>query len=101
MKQSLQAQVRDPLWMLTRQGQVGEFSGHDAGSPARVHASVAWKLLTDYRPAVSGGGPALAYDRSVPREAHVEREAIVLGLRFEAQLGTPVRGNAGRRNAQG
>jgi len=87
MKQSLQAQIRDPLWMLTRQWQVGEFSGHDAGSPAQVHASLAWKVLTDYRPSVVGGGPALAYDRSVPLEAHVEREAVVLGLRFAVQLG--------------
>jgi len=87
MKQSLQAQVRDPLWMLTRQWQVGEFSGHDAGSPAQVHASLTWKALTDYRPSVVVGGPALAYDRSVPLEAHVEREAVVLGLRFAVQLG--------------
>jgi hypothetical protein len=89
MKQSLQAQVRDPVWILTRQWQIGEFSGHDAGSPAQVHASLAWKLLTDYRPTVLGG-PAVAYDRSLPLEAHVEREAVVLGLRFAVQLGLQV-----------
>ena len=27
------APVRDPLWLLARQWQVGEFAGHDAGSP--------------------------------------------------------------------
>ena len=52
MKQSLQAQIRDPAWMLARQWQVGEFSGHDAGSPAQARVSLAWKRLTDYRPKV-------------------------------------------------
>ena len=30
---SLRAEVRDPLWMLTRQWQFGEFKGEDAASP--------------------------------------------------------------------
>ena len=30
---ALQAEVRDPLWMITRQWQMGEFIGEDAGSP--------------------------------------------------------------------
>ena len=30
---ALRAEVRDPLWMLTRQWQLGEFRGEDAGSP--------------------------------------------------------------------
>ena len=29
---TLQARVEDPLWMLTRQWQFGEFHGEDAGS---------------------------------------------------------------------
>ena len=45
---SLRAEVRDPLWLLTRQWQSGEFHGDDAGSPVlaklqlrdRVHAVV-------------------------------------------------------------
>ena len=36
MTRSLQAQVRDPLWFLTRQWQVGEFLGDDAGSPVQA-----------------------------------------------------------------
>ena len=31
---SLAACVRDPAWMLSRQWQLGEFAGADAGSPA-------------------------------------------------------------------
>ncbi|MGH8601918.1 MAG: hypothetical protein ACREXR_03805, partial [Gammaproteobacteria bacterium] len=30
---ALRAEVRDALWMLTKQWQVGEFRGDDAGSP--------------------------------------------------------------------
>ena len=33
---SLQAQIRDPLWLLARQWQVGEFAGDDAGSPVQA-----------------------------------------------------------------
>ena len=33
----LQARLHDPLWMLTRQWQFGEFSAEDAGSPVAVH----------------------------------------------------------------
>lgn len=33
---ALSARIRDPLWMLTRQWQFGEFRGEDAGSPAYV-----------------------------------------------------------------
>src|SRR6266550_130879 len=29
---SLRAEIRDPLWMLTRQWQMGEFEAEDAGS---------------------------------------------------------------------
>jgi hypothetical protein len=41
LRQTLSARVFDPLWMLTRQWQVGEFQGEDVGSPAiaRVRAT--------------------------------------------------------------
>jgi hypothetical protein len=38
---ALRAEVRDSLWLLTRQWQMGEFLGEDAGSP--VTATVAWR----------------------------------------------------------
>ena len=40
----LNAEVRDPLWMLARQWQLGEFWGEDAGTPVRVY------LRTDCTP---------------------------------------------------
>ncbi|MFB9237861.1 hypothetical protein ACFFWC_20245 [Plantactinospora siamensis] len=38
---ALRAEIRDPLWMLTRQWQLGEFRGEDAGSPVTATYSVA------------------------------------------------------------
>jgi hypothetical protein len=44
-QRSLAAEVRDPLWMLTRQWQFGEFAGEDGGSIA--WASVTTEIIRD------------------------------------------------------
>src|SRR5215208_2635694 len=36
---SLQARIHDPLWLLARQWQFGEFQGEDTGSPVFVSVS--------------------------------------------------------------
>lgn len=84
MKRALQVSVRDPLWMLARQRQVGELAGEDAGSPVVAQVQYLTRTLTGYRPI---GGPAVPFDEAVPIEAHVEREAVSLGLRASVQLG--------------
>jgi hypothetical protein len=73
------ARVHDPLWLLARQWQVGEFRGEDAGTPivARWRARVA--PVTRYHP-----GPvplntrldAGRYDPGVPLETQVERQPL-------------------------
>jgi hypothetical protein len=40
LERALRAEVRDPLWMLTKQWQMGEFRGSDAGSPISAKAAV-------------------------------------------------------------
>jgi hypothetical protein len=74
----LQARVHDPLWMLGRQWQMGEFQGTDGGSPvvARLRAESA--LLTRYRPGPpDGNGQSRPYDgRRQPLETMVEREPV-------------------------
>jgi hypothetical protein len=73
---ALKAEVRDALWMLTKQWQMGEFSGSDAGSPVFARLQVDTTQLSKYRPA------ALAtelFDESVPLEAKVERRPIPFG----------------------
>jgi hypothetical protein len=67
---ALRAEVRDALWMLTRQWQTGEFIGEDAGSPAQMRASIATTRLTRFRP---GDASARDFTDDVPFETQVER----------------------------
>lgn len=53
----LEARVHDPLWLLCRQWQLGEFEGEDAGSPLTV------RVVTRTRPV----------DRWAPRDVDVAR----------------------------
>jgi hypothetical protein len=72
---SLRAEIRDPLWMLTRQWQMGELEAEDAGS------AIDARLLTSQAQIdrVSlGGASAQPYDENIPLEATVERETISL-----------------------
>lgn len=76
---SLRAEVRDPLWMLTRQWQFGEFQGEDAGSP--VTSRIAYKHQTVDRIALRDE-KGFAFDATtMPLETRIEREKIPLTLR--------------------
>ena len=59
MRTSVAARVFDPLWLMARQWQVGEFQGEDAGSPviARVRAVTAPLALPAPRAAVAACVP--------------------------------------------
>jgi hypothetical protein len=67
---ALRAEVRDPLWMLTRQWQLGEFIGSDAGSPVTATYAVNSAPPTQFSP----GGVTLAGDR--PLETVAERRPL-------------------------
>src|SRR6266545_8027255 len=49
VREPLAARIRDPLWMLTRQWQFGEFQGEDAGSPAFVQVRLRNAPLMGWR----------------------------------------------------
>jgi len=70
---ALKAEVRDALWMIARQWQLGEFAGDDAGSPVFAKLHLSRTELTKYRP---GAGPVEVFDRTVPLEAKVERRPV-------------------------
>jgi hypothetical protein len=71
----LEARVHDPLWMLTRQWQVGEFKGDDAGSLVGAHLEFEATPVNRYQPGPDGS--ARPYDlRRLPLEALVERERV-------------------------
>lgn len=80
---SLRAEVRDPLWMLTRQWQFGEFKGEDAGSAVKARVQLNTTRIDRY--AVKSESPdtifenAVPYDdRRLPLEVEVERELILV-----------------------
>ncbi|HEY1428775.1 MAG TPA: hypothetical protein VGF18_04335, partial [Candidatus Tumulicola sp.] len=73
LSNGIAARVHDPLWMLCRQWQVGEFAGHDGGTPIASAIAVATTALDQYS---VGGGSDVPFDGSVPIEAIVEREVV-------------------------
>jgi hypothetical protein len=74
---ALRAEVRDPLWMLARQWQMGEFQGDDAGSPIFAKVQIAATRIRRYQP---GTAPAEPFDDGTPLEARVERMPLPLTL---------------------
>ncbi|MGH7848171.1 MAG: hypothetical protein ACREQW_23780 [Candidatus Binatia bacterium] len=81
---SLRAEIRDPLWMLTRQWQFGEFKGEDAGSAVKARTQLNTSRIDRYavksenRDATGGAQyeKAVPYDTSFPLETEVEREPL-------------------------
>ncbi|MBV7530640.1 hypothetical protein [Chitinophaga sp. sic0106] len=73
LERALRAEVRDPLWMLTRQWQMGEFIGDDAGTPVFSKIHMGSTHLTKY---LAGEGPVQPFTDAVPLEAQVEQQPI-------------------------
>lgn len=72
---ALRAEVRDALWMLTKQWQMGEFRGADAGSPVFSRLLAQTTRLTKFRPDSAATEP-LPYE--VCLNFKVERRTIPL-----------------------
>src|SRR5574338_572287 len=90
---ALKAEVRDALWMLSKQWQMGEFKGDDAGSP--VLARVCLDVMTIDR-FQANEGPVEPLLPVEPLEAKVERRPLPLraGTQF---LSLDLRLAVGRR----
>jgi hypothetical protein len=80
MSSGLRAQIYDPLWLLARQWQIGEFQGEDNGSPAMANFRAETARLTRFRPGTIAPETvvkALEYDPAeTPLETLVERELV-------------------------
>ena len=95
MSAGLQARVFDPLWLLARQWQVGEFQGEDNGSPAAARWRGEVSPLTRYHAgALRDPVEGQRFDcATMPLEPLVERERVrpepggVERLRFAAEAG--------------
>jgi hypothetical protein len=87
---SLDARIYDPMWLLARQWQVGEFAAEDAGSPVAVTLQGALAVLSHVALGTSRPGTPYAPDQE-PLEAAVESEPVVvdgeIDLRSSARAG--------------
>lgn len=72
---ALRAEVRDPLWMLSRQWQVGEFQGEDAGSPVTAKVRYSSNRVTHVQ---ASGGAVTEFDERTPLEATIEALPVPL-----------------------
>jgi hypothetical protein len=80
----LAAAVRDPLWFLTRQWQLGELQGEDAASPAWTTLTLRSSTLDSW---TSGPGDPRTLDGGAPLEAVVEAEPATPDRRTAVELG--------------
>ena len=82
ISKGLQAKIHDPLWLLARQWQLGEFQAEDAGSPvcARIRGEVS-KLDRYYAGAIAEGTVSgRPYNNDIPLEMLVEKEPRATGI---------------------
>ncbi|MEU9841349.1 hypothetical protein AB0C69_19230 [Actinomadura sp. NPDC048032] len=85
---ALEARTADPLWLLARQWQLGEFQGEDAGTPVLARLDVESARFAEVRYGPSGG-PAAPLPAGRPLESAVEAEdaAGAHDLRWAAETG--------------
>lgn len=85
-ERNLRAEIQDPLWLLARQWQMGEFKAEDAGSPAfaRVESSQVQPQSLRLDPNLP---PELYNSQQMPLEVLVEREAVAVSVHVRIQAG--------------
>lgn len=88
----LEARVHDPLWLLARQWQFGEFRGDDAGTPFAVAVQTESRRVTAWQPGnLDNAAAAFPLPEREPLDPRVEREPMVPGgpgLRQRAEAGS-------------
>ncbi|MBP6237496.1 MAG: hypothetical protein KA536_15210 [Saprospiraceae bacterium] len=70
---ALKAEIRDPLWMLSKQQQMGEFKGEDAASAILAKVYMKTTSLTKYQP---GDDITIPFENDIPLEVKVEHQEI-------------------------
>jgi hypothetical protein len=90
---ALRAEVRDALWMITRQWQTGELRAEDAGSPVFAKAHLGVTQLSRIR---AGEGASQPIDGNAPLQAQAERLPLQLTIGQE-KVALDVRLMLGRR----
>lgn len=90
---AIKAEVRDALWMLCRQWQLGEFEGDDAGSPVLAKLRLDTTQLNKYQAAGHG---VQAMPEDLPMEAQVEQKPLPHSV-WLGKISLDLRLMAGRR----
>jgi len=87
LRRSLSAEVRDPLWFLFRQWQMGEFQGEDTGSLAYIKYTGTTAPIPRW--AKTGEAPAQEkpLDKHAPLEPQTLREPFAPDLGLQVELG--------------
>jgi hypothetical protein len=89
---ALSARIRDPLWMLTRQWQFGEFRGEDAAAPAYVRVAatkgrlLGWQKEAQTVQAIPAGAPLEPVIQAEPFSPDLASR-VEIGQLFEKLLG--------------
>lgn len=74
---ALKAEVRDALWLLSRQWQLGEFKGDDAGSPVFAKMHLATTKLNKYQ---ANAHDVQLFEENIPLEAKMEQRPLPFQL---------------------
>ncbi|MET0793547.1 MAG: hypothetical protein ABW061_18645, partial [Polyangiaceae bacterium] len=82
LKDSLAAKIRDPLWFLTRQWQLGRFQGEDTGSLAFIEYAGSQSAL----PRWLKNGVETPVDQGAPLEPQTLREPFEPDLSLRVEL---------------
>ena len=81
---TLRAEVYDPLWMLGRQWQFGEFQGEDTGSATLAKVALETTTISKFQ---SGTDMAEVYSDDIPLETKVEAENIRFDYKTRVKIG--------------
>lgn len=84
LSQGIKARTADPLWMLARQWQMGEFKGEDNGSPVQVKVTYRTDEINKVK---LGEGKPIDLANAPPLEAIVERESVEMDWRTRVMVG--------------
>ncbi len=103
LRDGLEARLADPLWMLGRQWQFGEFQGSDGGAPVLANFQADRAGLQRYQAGLDTGNSNSAepyHPLHTPLEVRVEAEALEDGvnLRMWLNAGLTLRKILKRRN---
>ena len=98
----LEARVHDPLWLLGRQWQLGEFAGEDTGSPVTVTVTAQVTPVSSFRPGDDPSDPGRPWVPGELLEPAVEREPTPAqgpGLHQRAEAGAQLLTELGEAGA--